>query len=81
MLKNGTVTRQCGLIQIRHNIRWIKLYTYDKIMEDINPENIYDDVNILSPVIYFCITLKLGHKVYNWMIIYALMLIHIGCAH
>ena len=43
---NGTVTFQCGLIQIRHNIRRINPYKSGTKVEDINPENISDDVNI-----------------------------------
>ena len=43
---NGTVTFQCGLIQIRHNIRRINSYKYGTKVEYINPENICDDVNI-----------------------------------
>ena len=43
---NGTFTLQCGTIQIRHYIRQIKPYTYDTNVEDITPENMYDDVNI-----------------------------------
>ena len=43
---NGTVTLQCGAIKIGHNIRQINPYTYDKNVEDINPENMCDDFNI-----------------------------------
>ena len=43
---NGTVTLQCGTIQIRHHIRRINLYTSGTKVEDINPENMCDDVNI-----------------------------------
>ena len=43
---NGMVTLQCGLIQIRHNIRRINPYKSGTKVEDINPENICDDVNI-----------------------------------
>ena len=43
---NGMVTFQCGAIEIRHNIRHIKLYTYDTNIEDITTKNMYDDVNI-----------------------------------
>ena len=35
-----------GPIQTRHNIRQIKPYKYDTIVEDIITENMYDDVNI-----------------------------------
>ena len=52
---NGTVTLQCGAIKIRHKICCIKQYKSDTNFEDITPEIIYDDVNILSPVIHLCI--------------------------
>ena len=35
---NGTVTLQCGPIQVRHNICRIKPCTSDTNEEDINPE-------------------------------------------
>ena len=63
---NGTVTIKYGPIQIRHNIRWIKLYKSDTNVEDINTKNMCDNVNILSPVIYFCTILKLGQNLYDW---------------
>ena len=40
----------------------------------------YDGVNILSPVIYCCIVLKLGNKVDNQIHMETLTLIHIGRA-
>ena len=43
---NGTVTLQCGPIQIRHNIRRIKPYKSGTKVGDINPEHIYDSFNI-----------------------------------
>ena len=43
---NGKVTVKCGAVQIRHNIRRIKPYTSDTNVEDINPKNMCDDVNI-----------------------------------
>ena len=43
---NGTVTLQCGLIQIRNNICLIQPYKSRTKVEYINPENICDDVNI-----------------------------------
>ena len=52
---NGTVTLQCVVMKIRYNIRLIKPYKYDTSVEYINPENIYDNFNILLPVIYLCI--------------------------
>ena len=77
---NGTVTLQCGLIQIRNNICRINPYKSGTKVEDINPEHICNDVNILSPVIYFCIVVKLGHKVYNQIRTETLTLIHISHA-
>ena len=44
-------TLQYGLTNSRHTICHIKPYTSDTNVEDINPEYIYDNVNILSPVI------------------------------
>ena len=43
---NSTVTLQCGTIQIRHNIRRINPYKSGTNIEDINPENMCDDINI-----------------------------------
>ena len=43
---NGTVTFKCGLIQIRHNTRRMKPYTSGAKVEDNNPENMFDGVNI-----------------------------------
>ena len=43
---NGNVTIQYGLIQIRHNIRQIKPYISYTNVEDINPKNMCDNVNI-----------------------------------
>ena len=48
---NGTVTLQCVAIKVRHNILHIKSYTSVINVEDITTENMYDNVNILSPVI------------------------------
>ena len=75
---NETVALKCGPINIRHNIFRIGTYTYGTIVEYITPENICDDVKILSQVIYFFITLKLGHEVYNRICMETLMSIHIG---
>ena len=44
-----------GAIKIMCNIRHIKPYTYDTNVEDIIPENMYDNVNILLPGIYLCV--------------------------
>ena len=43
---NGTVLLQCGVIQITYNIRRVKHYKYDTKVEDFNPNNMYDAVNI-----------------------------------
>ena len=43
---NGTVTLQYGPAKIRYNIHQIKPYTSDTNVEDINPENMYDEINI-----------------------------------
>ena len=43
---NVTVNLQCGAKQIEYNIHLIKLYKYDTNVEYINPENMYDYVNI-----------------------------------
>ena len=43
---NDNITLQYGLKIIRYNIRRINPYTYDINSEDINPEYMYDDVNI-----------------------------------
>ena len=42
---NGTVTLQCGPIQIRHNIRCINSYKYGTKVRHINPENMCDNFN------------------------------------
>ena len=43
---NVTVTIKRGPIQIRNNIRKINPYKSDANVEDINPKNMCDDVNI-----------------------------------
>ena len=43
---NGTVNLQHGVTKIRYNIRQINPYKSDTNVEDINPENMYDEVNI-----------------------------------
>ena len=43
---NGTITLQCGPVQIIHNIRYIKPYTSNTNVEDITTKNRYDYVNI-----------------------------------
>ena len=77
---NGTVTLQYGPTKIRYNIGRNNPYTSDTNNEDITPENMYDDVRIWSPVIYFRITLKLENKLYNKMITEILALINLGHA-
>ena len=44
--------------EIRYNIHRIKPYKSDTKVEDSNSINMYDYVNILSPVIYFCLNIK-----------------------
>ena len=44
---NDKVNLQCGEIQITYNIRRIMPYKSDTNVEDINPENMPDNVNIL----------------------------------
>ena len=48
---NGTVTFQCGLIQIRHNISRINPYKSSTKVEDINPENMLTSSHIFSGLI------------------------------
>ena len=43
---NGTLNLQCGEIKIKYKIRCIKIYKSDTNVEDINPKNMSDDVNI-----------------------------------
>ena len=43
---NGKVTLKYGLTKSWYNIHQNNPYTYDTNVEDINPENMYDDVNI-----------------------------------
>ena len=43
---NGTVTLQCGMIQITHNIGRIKPYKSGTKVGYMNPENMCDNVNI-----------------------------------
>ena len=77
---NDTVNLQYGPTKIRHNIHRIKTYKSKTNIEDINPENMYDDVRIRLPVIYLRITLKLVNKVYNCMSTEAFKLNHLGRA-
>ena len=42
----GTVNLQYGPTKIMYNIRQIKPYNFDTNVEDINPKNMYDEVNI-----------------------------------
>ena len=43
---NVTINLQCGAIQITYNICRINPYKYDTNVEDYNPKNMSDDVNI-----------------------------------
>ena len=44
--ENSTVTLQYGLTKTGYNIRHITSYKSDTNIEHIDPENMYDDVNI-----------------------------------
>ena len=43
---NGTVNLKYGAIQVNYNTRRIKPYKPDANIEDINPKNMSDDINI-----------------------------------
>ena len=43
---NGTVNLKYGAIQVKYNTRRIKPYKPDANIEDINPKNMSDDINI-----------------------------------
>ena len=43
---NGTVELQYGAIKVRYNIRRIKLYKYEKNIEDISTESTDNGINI-----------------------------------
>ena len=43
---NSTIKLQCCVIRIINNISRLKLYTSDTNVEDNNPENMYEHVNI-----------------------------------
>ena len=62
---SGTVNLQYDPTKIRYNIRWIKIYKSDTNVEDLNPEKMYDQVNILSSVLYFSIILNIGKYIYS----------------
>ena len=62
---NGMFTLQCGEMIIRNNIRWIKPYTSDTNVEDINIENIYNGSKHIITSYNSCIIFNLGNKVYN----------------
>ena len=77
---NGTVTLQCGPIKL--GIIYVVLMHLNMIqtLNILKFKICMMIVNIWSPVIYFCITLKLGIKVYNIIRTETLKLIHIGHA-
>ena len=52
---NGIVSFKTGATGIMYNIRRIKPYKLDTKVED--SINMYDDVNILLPIIYFCLNI------------------------
>ena len=43
---NGMVLLKCGVIKITYNICRIRPYKTDNKVEDFNPKNMDDDVNI-----------------------------------
>ena len=43
---NGMVNLQCDVVQMMYNIRHINTYKSDTNVEDINPENMSDNINI-----------------------------------
>ena len=43
---NGMINVQYGPTEFRYNVRQISPYTSDTNVEDINPKNICDNVNI-----------------------------------
>ena len=52
---NVRINLQCGVVQIKYNIRQIQPYISDTKFDNLSSENISDDVNICLPVINFCI--------------------------
>ena len=52
---NGTINLQCGVVQIKYNIRHIQPYISDTKVDNLSSVNISDNVNIWLPVINFCI--------------------------
>ena len=61
-------------------MRRIKPYISYRNVGDINPKNMCDDDNILLPVIYFRLIVKLGNKLCSNMSMENFMLSHLGCA-
>ena len=55
---NGTVSLQIFTTEVRYNIRRSKPYKSDTQVEDFSSKHMYDNFNILSPVIYFCLNTK-----------------------
>ena len=48
--------------KVRYNIRRINPYKSDTKVEDFNSIDMFDGVNIRSPVIYFCLNTKAFKK-------------------
>ena len=55
---------QCGTVQIKYNIRHIKLYTSATNVEDISSKNMSDDEAYEFTLIYFCLDIKALEKTY-----------------
>ena len=64
---NSTVKLQYDASKMRYNMRRIKPYISYRNVGDINPKNMCDDDNILLPVIYFRLIVKLGNEICNHM--------------
>ena len=77
---NGTVTLQCS--EIKLGIIYAALIHINMIqtLKILAWKNMYDDVNIWSPVIYLCIVLNIVNKVYNRIYTETLTLIHMDRA-
>ena len=64
---NCTVNLQCGVIQIKFNIRRIKPNKPDTKVEDFNSKNLNDAVNIRITSYILLYEIKGWNKVYNRM--------------
>ena len=73
---NDTVILYFGALKIRDNIRCIRQYTSDTLLE-----NMYDNNQHISTSYILLYYIKYWKKLYNPMSMEALTYIHIGCAH